>query len=186
MKVQEFIKKCTGEAYPQPLCDNHKASMHKIIDQWIVPEKPLNVLDIGCGQGEALEYFKELGIDALGITVGIDYAVCNSKKLNVVMMDMHDLWGIEDNKFDVVFIRHALEHSPIPMYVLNEMKRITKKWIIVVVPPDSIGVDGMNHYSVFHTPLWIKLMKYVGLEVVEEKADDEFVIEHWYKLRKND
>lgn len=183
MRVEEFIQQCTHEAYAQPTADGHYNGMKKIIDEWIVPLQPKKVLDIGCGWGEALDYLATKGIDSLGLNVGMDYRKCKQEGKNVLEMDMHFMKDIPDNSFDLVYLRHVLEHSPIPLYVLSEIHRITKQWAIIVVPPDSIGVTGTNHYSVFSTPLWVRSMEYSAFEV-EEKAEDQFVIEHWYKLKK--
>src|SRR5262245_24685410 len=47
------------------------------------------VLDVGCGQGVALEQFRRLGLQATGITLGPDYGVCRAKGFHVRHMDQN-------------------------------------------------------------------------------------------------
>jgi ubiquinone/menaquinone biosynthesis C-methylase UbiE len=124
------------------------------------------VLDVGCGQGVGLEVFAAAGLDAIGITLGPDVAACRAKGLNVVEMDLSFL-DFEDARFDLVWCRHALEHSVFPFFTLSEMHRVLKPGgvLYVEVPaPDTACAHqtNPNHYSVLGKSMWIELIRRTG------------------------
>lgn len=43
----------------------------------------------------------------------------------------------KDNSFDVVYLRHVLEHLENPIMALKEIKRVAKKFIIIQIPNAS-------------------------------------------------
>ena len=99
-----------------------------------IDEKIKKVLCIGCGFGQEVMLFKEKGYEATGITYCKE-DIKNAKKileLNILEADMHDL-PIEDNSFDLVFVRQVFEHSLSPYIVLSEISRVTKNGFYVVI-----------------------------------------------------
>jgi len=70
---------------------------------------PLKVLDVGAKEGYSTYYFNKLGYDVIGTDIRnnfIEYA--QEQDWNVIFDDMIDT-KIKD-KFDIVFMRHCLEH----------------------------------------------------------------------------
>jgi len=125
----------------------------RFINEWMsdIP-KSHKILDIACGDGVGLKYFKELGYTDM---VGIEYE--KEKSLNaskygfpVYNFDMHDLHvelnglhGCADDFFDVVYSSHTLEHSYNPVIVVSEFKRVLKPGgkLVIVVPYVDLGPD---------------------------------------------
>ncbi|MBF0181613.1 MAG: class I SAM-dependent methyltransferase [Magnetococcales bacterium] len=127
----------------------------------------LRILDIGCGQGVALERFRDHGLTAEGITLGTDYEVCLNKGLRVHQMDQNFM-TFADGAFDFLWCRHVLEHSVAPFFTLSEYLRITRPGgrIYVEVPaPDTSAHHerNPNHYSVLPDCLWQALFARAGL-----------------------
>lgn len=53
-----------------------------------------------------------------------------------VVCDIHHL-PFKDSSFYIVHASHILEHVNSPFYSLKELKRVSKKWVIVKVPDGS-------------------------------------------------
>ena len=56
----------------------------------------------------------------------MDFKYCEKMGRNVILGDVHKL-EFDDESFDFVYCRHALEHCLDPIIVLNEIMRVTKK-----------------------------------------------------------
>jgi ubiquinone/menaquinone biosynthesis C-methylase UbiE len=113
--------------------------------------------------------------DVSGVTLGDDYDVCRSKGLAVKFADMSFL-PYEARSFDLIFARHVLEHSPMPLLTLMEWRRVSRKWLILVVPSlATFEWYGQNHYYVLLAQQWTGLIERAGWEIVwSEDSADEF------------
>lgn len=92
------------------------------------------VLDVGCGDGILLEQLEALGIEVQGTdisTTALD--ICRTKGFVVTRMEGERL-PFADNSFDTVVALDVLEHTYDPSALLHEMKRVSKKNIVVGVP----------------------------------------------------
>ncbi|KKP93107.1 MAG: type 11 methyltransferase [Parcubacteria group bacterium GW2011_GWC1_38_6] len=104
-----------------------------------------DVLDVGCGQGQYSDIFKNnnyLGIDI--DTKAINYA---RKKYNNSRFEIMDMTKIDllDSSFDFVFsvaVLHHLEDGDL-LVALKEILRVTKNkghiWIVDIVLPPSLN-----------------------------------------------
>jgi SAM-dependent methyltransferase len=95
------------------------------------------VLDVGCGPGVYLEWFRDKGLDGMGIDLSDNFIrACIEKGLNVRKMDLEHpiLWP---NQFDGVFAQASLIHVPKNRFekALNGLVRLLKPngifWLIV-------------------------------------------------------
>ncbi len=130
------------------------------------------ILDIGCGQGVALQLFKSQGFDPIGITLNSqDVAVCQQRGYQVYEMDQSFL-DFADASFDFVWCRHCLEHSIFPYFTLSEIHRVLKPqgYLYIELPaPDTSckhQANG-NHYSVLGKNMWTELIKRLGFEALQ-------------------
>ena len=96
--------------------------------------------------------------DVLGITLSPgDIKLCEEKGHKTAGYDLSFLPqkdGYHDESIDFIFLRHALEHSPYPIFSLMEYNRILKQGsrIYIEVPaPDNDRKHefNLNHYSIF-------------------------------------
>lgn len=194
--INRYINELHKDIYPQPQDDRHTAWAKEAIDAFLEEiEKPSIVLDVGCGEGFCYEIFKNNGIrDYTGICIGEDFKVAREKKIYVLDCDFSFL-SFHDKTFDFVFSRHALEHSPMPLLTLMEWKRVSSKYIALVLPaPEYWGYGGRNHYYVLNQEQWKNLFSAAKLEVkyeyelftdmTVEQTGELSKIEYWYLLEK--
>ena len=121
--------------------------------------KDAHILDLGCGPGYFLDGMKERGYtNVTGVTLSPeDKEVCEGNGHRVKSYDLSFLPqkdGYYDESVDFIFLRHALEHSPYPIFSLMEYNRILKqgaKIYIEVPAPDCERPHEFNpnHYSIF-------------------------------------
>lgn len=128
-----------------------------------------DVLDVGFGTGYSLEKFKEHGIKATGITLCPE-ELKGPQFLghDVRLMDMNFL-DFPDGSFDLVWCRHSLEHSVMPLIALMEFNRVLRPQgkLYVEVPSDNIiHVENLNHYSLFSDHAWQGLFRKAGFFVM--------------------
>jgi methionine biosynthesis protein MetW len=91
------------------------------------------VLDVGCGEGELLEYlsrFKQ--VDGRGIEISTEGVnACVSAGLSVIQGDANqDLADYPDNAFDYVVLSQTLQAMHNPRWVLENMLRIGKHAVV--------------------------------------------------------
>jgi ubiquinone/menaquinone biosynthesis C-methylase UbiE len=172
-RLAEFIQARAKETYPEPRSDGHdhitKTMLPVVVAQ--SPEGP--VLDIGCGQGPALELLQEMKLEAIGITLnGDDLSACVEKGFNVELCDQNDMPNFWAQQFALVWARHVLEHSVAPFFTLHEFYRVLKTGgiLYVEVPaPDTACCHhaNANHYSVMGEQMWISLIQRSGFEILQ-------------------
>lgn len=174
-KLERFIEKLKDDVYPEPPSGLHTditARMAKHVLEKTALPSTAKVLDVGCGQGVALQHFVAAGMDATGIALGdADVVACQAKGFNVVEMDQSFL-DFDDRQFDLVWSRHCLEHSIMPYFTISEMSRVLKPggfcYVEVPAPDTSCNHQrNKNHYSVLGKSMWIDLLTRSGLQVLE-------------------
>jgi cyclopropane fatty-acyl-phospholipid synthase-like methyltransferase len=139
----------------------HKELTTKVVEQFIDPlnlPKDNVILDLGCGPGYFLDEMKKREYTNLvGVTLSAeDIELCTKKGHTIKMYDLSFLPqkdGYYDESVDFIFLRHALEHSPYPIFSLAEYNRVLKqggKIYIEVPAPDCDRKHefNLNHYSI--------------------------------------
>lgn len=114
-----------------------------IIDRFFGDDKPKSIIDIGCGEGWAMDFFSKLNCE----TKGLDFSDYGIKKFNPqqlsnfvkgdILKNM-DLLRERGAKYDIVFLDHVFEHVLDPVGTLRSAKEIMKKegMLIISVPND--------------------------------------------------
>jgi SAM-dependent methyltransferase len=151
----------TAHIYDEGDSQMHKVLTERVTKQYIDPlniPKDAKILDIGTGPGYFLDEMKERGYTNLvgvGLSPG-DNKICEDKGHVIKRYDMSFLPqkdGYHDESVDFIFLRHALEHSPYPIFTLMEYNRVLKQFgkIYIEVPaPDCDRKHewNLNHYSI--------------------------------------
>ena len=151
-----------------------KDMVTKIIDPLNIP-KDAKILDLGCGPGYFLDAMKERGYtDVTGVTLSPgDIELCESKghtikKYDLTFLPQKD--GYYDESVDFIFLRHALEHSPYPIFSLMEYNRVLKQGskIYIEVPAPNCERKhewNLNHYSIFGEEQLAALLNRTGFDI---------------------
>lgn len=111
-----------------------KENSHNFIAKFISENS--KVLDIGCSNGELIEYLNAIkNIDAIGIEINREFVnECLEKGLNVLYGDADiDLEYYPDDCFDYSILSHTLQALNSPEKTLKELMRVSK-YIIVSFP----------------------------------------------------
>ena len=179
MRFQKKLNLLREDVYPQPMDNWHMrwtARAICLMQPHITDVR--SVLDVGCGVGYASKWFRRIGITGyIGISLGEDVLVANSMGREVYDEDFHFLsWTTGD--FDMVFSRHSLEHSPMPLIALMEWHRVAGRFLGLVLPnPDVWGWEGRNHYSVMRDTQAEFLLDRAGWNVIMKNTElpEEYV-----------
>lgn len=176
-RLVAFIDSRESETYPESPSFIHSEITGKVLDI-LLPQYHISqnarILDIGCGQGPALDIFRNKGyLSAVGITLNDeDVRVCREKGHDVHKMDQSFL-EFPDGCFDFVWARHVIEHSIFPYFTLSEFARVLIPggllYVEVPAPETSCHHEtNPNHYSVLGRGAWTSLLGRCGLTVRDE------------------
>lgn len=168
----------TAHIYDEGESGFHQQLTQKIVKDYIDPlklKKDARILDLGSGPGYFLDEMKERGYTNLtGVTLSPgDIEICRNKGHTVKEYDLSFLPqkdGYYDESVDFVFLRHALEHSPYPIFSLMEYNRILSHHgrIYIEVPaPDCERKHeyNLNHYSILGATQLAALLERTGFNV---------------------
>ena len=102
--------------------------------------KGAKLLEIGCGRGDFLEAFQELGADCYGL----DQAESAVKKLRHLQVKKADVskepFPFEDNAFDIVYHKSLIEHLYSPEHLMRETYRVLKPGgRVIILTPDWVS-----------------------------------------------
>jgi len=174
-QLNKFFLKIENETYPEPISELHTGItenvLNKLIEKFSFPGNS-KILDVGCGQGPALEFLQKNGYKPVGITLNDeDVRVCRSKGFEVYKMDQSFL-EFENDSFDFIWARHCIEHSIAPFLTLSEFHRVSKNnsYLYIEVPaPDTAAhhENNPNHYSVLTKSMWSSLISRSGFAVLD-------------------
>ena len=174
-RLSDFIADRAREVYSEPRTAGHDdltARMAALVAPHL--SHGASILDVGAGQGPALEWFTDNGFSPLGIALGQeDVDACIAAGFRAFQMDQNDL-TFPDRAFNCVWARHVLEHSVIPLFTLTEFARVLQPQgiLYVEVPaPDTACAHqtNANHYSVFPASCWKSLIERAGFEILEAR-----------------
>jgi len=176
-RLVSFVDKIEGETYPETPSFIHSEITGKVLDillpQYQIDQKA-RILDIGCGQGPALNILRDKGyLSAVGITLNEeDVRICRENGHDVRKMDQSFL-EFPDSSFDFIWARHVIEHSIFPYFTLAEFARVLTPggtlYLEVPAPETSCRHEtNPNHYSVLGRGAWTSLLERSGFTVRDE------------------
>ena len=111
-----------------------RRNLFKIFKKIKLP-KNAKILDVGCGSGTLAQFWKDQGYDVTGMDISDkSLEITRSKGVYCVKGDVTKKTPFEDNTFDLVYSDGLLEHFVDPKQVLEEIFRISKKYVLTMVP----------------------------------------------------
>ncbi len=143
-----------------------------LIEQHIIlpTDKTHSFLDIGCGEGFAVAFFKKKGFSVLGL----DYSIDGIKKQNpeiendVMFGDIYDNIEILLNsgrQFDIVNMDNVLEHVMDPKILLQKIYNVLSDngVLFVKVPNDfSYLQEYFYKHGIIDNPYWVAPIEHIS------------------------
>ena len=168
----------TAHIYDEGDSQFHQKLTADVVSEYIDPleiPKDARILDMGCGPGYFLDEMRNRGYNNFtGVTLSPgDIKICESKGHKIAKYDLSFLPqkdGFYDESIDFIFLRHALEHSPYPIFTLMEYNRVLKQGskIYVEVPAPNCERKhefNPNHYSILGEQQLIALLVRTGFKI---------------------
>jgi hypothetical protein len=193
--IDQYLNKLYGDIYEQPEDMGHTRLAQKAVDHWMSRMTTCkSVLDVGAGQGMCQSMFEKWGVKYEGIALGEDVIKAQALNRNVKIMDFSFL-EYPDNHVDLIFARHSLEHSPMPLITLMEWARVAKNWLGIILPaPEWYTYAGLNHYSVMNIAQIHNLLDVAGWKILwdevktlppdKDKPEELLPHEYWIMSEK--
>lgn len=168
----------TAHIYDEGDSQFHRQLTKQVVETYVDPlnlPKDAHILDLGSGPGYFLDEMKERGYtNTFGVTLSPgDIKTCEDKghiikKYDLSFLPQKD--GYYDESVDFIFLRHALEHSPYPIFSLMEYNRVLKqgsKIYIEVPAPDCDRKHefNLNHYSILGASQLAALLQRTGFNI---------------------
>jgi ubiquinone/menaquinone biosynthesis C-methylase UbiE len=130
------------EYWERKSLEDRRPPAHPAVRQYVLPKiglirksVPINastrLLDVGCGNGFFSHYFSQI-CD----TVGVDYSekmLVRNPIAQKIRMDANHL-SFQDLSFDIVFCHALLHHVENPDRIIQEMRRVSKKFVVILEP----------------------------------------------------
>ena len=172
----EYLYQC--HLYDEGDSQMHKGLTEQVVKQYIDPlnlKKDSKILDLGCGPGYFLDEMKKREYtDVTGVTLSPgDIKLCEDKGHTIKKYDLSFLPqkdGYFDESVDFIFLRHALEHSPYPIFSLMEYNRILKQGAKIYIEVPAPDCDrkhewNLNHYSILGQSQLAALLTRCGFDI---------------------
>lgn len=168
----------TAHIYDEGDSKMHEGLTAQVVQKYIDPlnlAKDAHILDLGCGPGYFLDEMKKRDYTNFhGVTLSPgDIKTCEAKGHSIKKYDLSFLPqkdGYYDESVDFIFLRHALEHSPYPIFSLMEYNRVLKQGSKMYLEVPAPGCDrkheyNPNHYSILGQDQLIALLNRTGFKV---------------------
>lgn len=137
--------------------------------------KGKKLLDVGCANGQFLEYTAKFGIDATGIDISEE--MVNSGRNAGLNCHVKDLFAME-GQFDILTYWDVIEHVPDPKAVLEKTRSLLAKGGEVILQTPCTGMVSelfgdkwlyylpVQHLHLFSQDTLFKLLSDTGFSVV--------------------
>lgn len=159
-----YDKYNTQNPIAKKLMENFFKSLERMIDDL---EKPVNVLEAGCGEGAVANFIYQklngkCNIDAFDISKRLmEEAILKYENINFTVGNVYEMGG----GYDLVVCSEVLEHLEYPEKALSQLYSATEKYIIVSVPRE---------------PVW-RVLNLMRGKYIKDLGNTPGHIQHWSK-----
>lgn len=138
--------------------DNSKDCITEVINDI----KGTTICDVGCGTGVLLEHIKKAHPEVTRL-MGVDFAIDDANALDGIEYTASKIESLpfKDDEFDTVICTHVIEHILDYRAAIAELRRITKKRLIIIVPREREYRYTFNpHFNFFpYTHSFLRAMQ---------------------------
>lgn len=130
----------------------------------LIKNEPINVLDLGCGKGESLDFFRSLNfkIEWFGVDIEKSPEVQSRTESNERLITFDGInIPFPDNYFDLIYCKQVFEHVKYPRDLLADVKRVLK--------PGGYFIGSTSYLEPFHSYSYWNYTPY-GFSVLIEEA----------------
>jgi ubiquinone/menaquinone biosynthesis C-methylase UbiE len=115
-------------------------------------QKGQKLLEIGCGRGEFLNVFKQLGMSCSGVDLS-EHGFCHLNDIKVAKLDIsQDDLPFENSSFDIVYHKSLIEHLYSPDHLMKETYRVLKPGgRIIILTPDWVSTMKVFYEDYTHS-----------------------------------
>ncbi|MFK8038657.1 MAG: class I SAM-dependent methyltransferase [Crocinitomicaceae bacterium] len=190
----EFYKNEYDKYYRPELISNKSAVgfkinpiLQRLKDRDIVPNKLKTVLDIGSGAGDNLLDVRKQFTDSklFAIEPSLEsQEVLKNNNINILSDDVNANWDSKSTtKFDLIIMRHVLEHFLDPLAILKRVKNVLdEKGVLYIAVPNNLAPNQSlekSWFRVVHTYYFNKyslknILDLAGLDCIEIVEGDKF------------
>jgi SAM-dependent methyltransferase len=165
------------------------AELFRPISDWMDLARPptgRTVFEFGCGDGELLDVFQDLGWDTCGLDPGDKRAFARHRELPTIP---------ETPTFDVTIIHHVLEHVDAPLDILHAIHRALKPdgFVLVSVPRlDTLPrhkdfrycINPRTHIVAYSRDCMATLFALAGFDSIDLSPPADSPGDDWFTLRR--
>jgi len=191
--IYDNLKRPDVQENNKPIFKNAKRVMKRILNNGF--NQFNSVLDIGAGRGWMLEYIKmnKPGVETFASESSTDCKIqIENNGHNIIDLDLdlgsHKING--NKKFDLIIMRHVLEHLYQPNIALSIIKDLMHDNSVLYIAVPNVNrikrIKGFHcaHLYYFSDINMRTLFNNIGFEVLV--SGDELKSELWYILKKSD
>jgi len=123
----------------------------------------INVLDLGCGTGESIKFFKTLNfkIEWVGLDIENSPEVQSREDDNEKFVSFDGITiPFPENFFDLIYCKQVLEHVRYPKELLTDVSRVLK--------PGGYFIGSTSHLEPFHSFSYWNFTPYGFSVLIEE------------------
>jgi SAM-dependent methyltransferase len=137
-----------AEAYREGTRDHDVDQNYAALLGAIEGDPPYSILDLGCGPGRDLRYFRSLGHDAVGldgstefVAMARSYSGCDVLQQDFLAMEL------PESRFDGIFANASLFHVPsqeLPRVLLELFKTLKPRGVLFCSNPRGNNEEGLS------------------------------------------
>lgn len=160
--------KTVGPTIPSDHTDQYDS--FRLAKESLAGRSRLKILDLGCGDGRGVDFFRSFvgDIDYTGVDIESSPEV-NSRVRSDAVFDTFDGVNLkyDDCQFDVVFCHQVFEHVANPLALLKSVSRVLKT--------DGLFIGSVSQLEPYHSFSywnytlygWCKLLEAAGMQALE-------------------
>lgn len=172
--------------YKEDYGEGRWRTLATVIEAYTFLQKIVTIIDLGCGIGAAIRYFRKKGYQCHGVDIS-EYA-CSQLKASYTVFhaSLDDLSFLQPSSYDIVFCSDVLEHLKEEYLenTLKEMCRICKKTVFISVtmsPSSFLSFENENlHRVVWDFKKWHDFFRKFSCSFAIKNSDEAiFVIDRF-------